>query len=154
MTAIAASDTTKQSGVAKLGWGILLVISALHIFYISWFFSGPNIMLANIAERTSLDQSEFQQGSPSAFDVITLVARQFAIVNAALGLLALLVSWKGFRHGSRWAWRAMWVLVAALMAVAATFIMAGGVTPTALVFLSLGAVALVGQLLARRGLPS
>ncbi len=144
-----ATITRSESRTAKLGWVILLVMSALLIIQgINWSLDGPDRTLTNIAGRTSLTASEFQVGNPSAFDVITLVARNFAIYGAAFGLLALLVAWKGYRHGSRWAWMVMWVLVGAIAAVAVNFIMVGGVSAIGLSFAGLAAIALVGQLLA------
>jgi hypothetical protein len=155
MTAISTSEIRKQSSVGKIGWGILLVISVLLVYYgLYWFGSGPEIMLANVAERTSLTLDDFREGSPSAYDVIALVSRQFAIGNAALGLLTLILAWNGFRHGTRLAWWAMWVLVATNIANAVTLVLAGGVNVVALTFLGLGGVTLVGQLLARRGVVS
>lgn len=152
MTAISTSELRKQSSAGKIGWGILLVISALLVYYgLYWLGSGPEIMLANVVERTSLTVDNFRQGSPSAFEVITLVSWQLAIGNVALGLLTLILAWNGFRHGTRLAWRAMWVLVATNIANAGTFVLAGGVNVVALTFLGLGGVTLVGQLLARRG---
>jgi hypothetical protein len=124
----------------------------LLVYYgLYWFASGPEITLANVAERTSLTVDDFRRGSPSAYDVIALVARQFAIGNAALGMLTLILAWNGFQHGTRLAWRAMWVLVATNMANTATFVLAGGINVVALTFLGLGGLTLVGQLLARRG---
>ena len=144
-----ATFARSESKAAKLGWVILLVISALLILQgINWSFDGPERTLTNIAEHTTLTPSEFEAGDPSAFDVITLVARNFAIYGAAFGLLALLVAWKGYRDGSRWAWMAMWVLVGAIAAVAVNFIMIGGISAVGLSFAGFAAIALVGQLLA------
>jgi hypothetical protein len=155
MASVDTSAIRAKSRVGKFGWAILLVMSAALVYYgIFWFSRGPNITLTNIAEPTSLAPDDFQQGDPSAYTIITLVARQHAIGNVALGVLALLVAWKGYRQSSRWAWRAAWVLVLNFLLVAVTFIMAGGLAPISLGFLSLGVVALVGQLLARGSIAS
>jgi hypothetical protein len=149
------TEVKKQSRVANLGWGILFTLSALLAIYgVGWFFSGPDMFLTNIAERTSLAPNEFMQGNPSAFDVMTLIAQQFAIDRAALGFLLMIIAWEGYRRGSRRAWMAMWVLVATIAATAISFIIAGGINGAAIAYLGLAAVALVGQLLSRKGLSS
>lgn len=80
---------------------------------------------------------------------MTRNVRQVAIWFMSFGLLALMVALEGFRHGSRWAWYATWVLVAATVAIGILNRAGFGV-----VLLGLTAIALVGQLLARRGLAS
>lgn len=74
-------------------------------------------------------------------------AQQVAIWFMAFGLLALLVALEGYRHGSRWAWNALWVLVAVPAAVGALYRGGFGV-----ILLGMVPIVLVGQLLARRGL--
>ena len=107
----------------------------------------PNLALENISERTSLSPSDFQEGNPSAFDVITIITRQYAIGYMALGLMAFLVVLNGYRSGSRWAWITMWVVVAALIAIAANYMLIGGIAGAGIIYLGLAIVALVGQLL-------
>ena len=150
MTSVHTIAINIQSRVGKVGWAILLVMSAALVYYsIFRFSSGPDLMLTNIAERTSLTPDDFKRGDPSAYTVITLIARQHAVGNAAWGVLTLLVARQGFRHGSRWAWRAAWVVVLNFLLVAGTFIMAGGLAPVSLGFLSVAGVTPVGQLLAK-----
>lgn len=140
-----------QSRTAKWGWGILLGMSALLTYAgLSWYFGLPQMALENIAEYASLEPGVFMQGKPSAFDIITLIARGYGAGYAALGLFALIIALEGYRHGTRWAWMAMWVLVAAYAALAFTM----SAEPFGLVIFFFAAVALVGQLLARRGLAS
>jgi hypothetical protein len=113
----------------------------------------PEMALENIAEHTSLEPDGFMVGSPSAFDVITLIARNHGTGYAALGFLSLLVALEGYQNGSRWAWTAMWVLVAAFTAMAVNFTLAAGrVYAPSFGITAIAAVALVGLLLARRGL--
>jgi hypothetical protein len=64
----------------------------------------------------------------------------------AFGSLALLIALEGFRNGSRWTWYALWVMIAALVAVGILYV--GGFGAGLLV---LAVVALVGILLARKG---
>lgn len=150
-----SSETGSQPGIAKLGWGILLLMSALLILHgASWFFIGPEISLANLAERASLDEEGFRQGSPSSFDVITLITRNYSAFEVAFGVFALVVVWKGFRTGSRWAWMASWVLVFGFAVLAANFVLAGGLGGGSPAYLAAAVLALAGQLLAGRGLSS
>lgn len=142
---------TDQSRASKWGWGILLGLSALlALAGVNWFMTLPDLALDNIAERTSLEPAGFMIGETSAFDVITLIARGYGAGYAALGLFALIIALEGCRHGTRWAWMAMWVFVAACAALAFTM----GAEPFGLVIFFFAAAALVGQLLARRGLAS
>lgn len=142
-----------QSKIAKIGWVILLGMSVLLILAgISWLFGLPQMALENIAEYASLDSSVFMQGEPSAFDVIAVIARGYGVGYTALGLMALLVALEGYRNGSRWAWRVMWVLAATFAALAGIFLLAGESYALSLGILSLAVITLVGLLLARKEL--
>lgn len=154
MTTISTLETKSQSRAAKVGWGILLVMSALLMLVgINWFMTLPELALDNIAERTTLEPAGFMIGAPSAFDIITMIARGYGVGYAALGLLALVVALEGFRHGTRWAWRAMWVLALAYAALAGTFLLAGETYALSGGLLTLAVLSLLGLLLASRGLP-
>ena len=153
MSTITALETRSQSRAAKVGWGILLVMSGLLMLAgINWFMTLPELALDNIAERTTLEPAGFMIGAPSAFDIITMIARGYGVGYAALGLLALVVALEGFRHGTRWAWRAMWVLVLAYAALAGTFLLAGETHVLSLGILTFAVVALAGIVLAQQGL--
>jgi hypothetical protein len=145
---------SSSSRAARWGWGILLGLSALLILAgIFWYTELPAMALDNIAERMSLEPDGFMVGEPSAFDIITLVTRNSSAYAVALGFLALLVAWQGYRNGSRWAWTAMWVLAATFTAVAANFTLAAGrLYAPGLGLFVFAAIALVGLLLARQGL--
>ncbi len=147
-----AGQARQISRLAKIGWGVLIAASALLLLHgIFWLFGGPEIALENIAERTSLAPSEFRQGNPSAFDVISLINRNYAILELGFGLYAALLAWRGFRRGSRWAWKAAGVLVAGLVAIAVNFTLIGGLGGGSVGYLSVAGIALVGLLLAGRG---
>lgn len=111
---------SSQSRIAKWGWGILLVVSALLVL---------NGAVLFFIEREG---------------------QTLWIVLASFGLLALVAALGGFRHGSRWAWNAMWVLVG-MLAVVGVRALVGGQS-FGLWYLFIAAMGLVGQLLARRGL--
>jgi len=141
-----------QSRSAKWGWGILLGMSVLLILQgIFWYIGLPAMALENIAEYGNLEPGVLTQGKPSAFDIITLIARGYGSGHAALGLMALLVVLEGFRHGTRWAWMTMWVLVLTYAAIAGIFLLAGETYALSLGVLVLAVIALVGLLLARKG---
>jgi hypothetical protein len=141
MTAVAAtSETKKQLRLARWGWGILLTVSALLVFNgVVWFFVGP--------QREGAQIEGFREAFPTLAQQMATNARQVAIWFVAFGLLALLVALEGYRHGSRWAWNALWILVAVLAAVGVLYRGGFGV-----ILLGLIPVVLVGQLLSRRGL--
>lgn len=140
MTAVAASETKKQSRLAKWGWGILLTVSALLVFNgVIWFFIGHR--------REGAEIEGFRQAFPSLAQQMATNAQQVAIWFMSFGLMALLVALEGFRHGSRWAWNALWILVAVLAAIGILYRGGFGV-----ILLGLLPIVLVGQLLARRRL--
>lgn len=143
-----------RSRTARVGWGILLSASALlTLAGIFWYMELPEMALDNVAERTSLEPDGFMVGEPSAFDIITLVTRNSSVYAVALGLFALLAAWQGYRYGSRWAWTAMWVLVIALTAIAVNFTLAAGrIYAPSFGLFAIAVIALVGLLLARKGL--
>lgn len=136
------TEVRNQSRLAKLGWGILLGISTLLALNgVLWFFIGP--------QRVGVSLEEFGQVNPIIARQMATNARQVAIWFLAFGLLALLVTLEGWRHLSRWAWYATWILVALLGAIGVLYRDGyGGVV------LVLAAIALVGQLLAGKGLSS
>jgi hypothetical protein len=145
-----AIEIRSQSGLARLGWGILLVMSALLILAgIGWYFSLPEMALENIAERTILEPGDFMVGG--AFGIITLIARGYGAGYAVLGLMALLVALEGFRRGTRWAWVAMWVLALAYATIAGIFMLAGESYALSFGVLSFAIITLAGLLLAYRG---
>ncbi len=111
---------TSQSRTAKWGWGILLVVSVLLVLNGAFWFF-------------------YEQEGQTLW-----------IVLASFGLLALVVSWGGFRTGSRWAWNALWVLVGLLAMIGVRALV--GDESFALWYLFIAVMGLVGQLLARRGL--
>jgi hypothetical protein len=84
------------------------------------------------------------------FIVDTQIERTIGVLLAAFGVLALVVAWEGARHGTRWAWNATWVVVGTLAAVG-VHMLRGDRADLVATYLLLAAIALVGQLLARRG---
>lgn len=148
---MASQSRPESSILAKGGWAVLLAISALMLLHaIFWIFEGPAIALESIARRTSLTPEDFNQGSPSAFDVIALTERNFAIVEAALAAVVLLIARGGFRPRSSSAWGPITSFVAALGAMAINFALAGGLQVAVSYFIGAG-VALVGLVLIRTG---
>ena len=140
-----------RSRTVRVGWSLLMGVSALLMLAgLGWYFSLPQMLLDNIVEYGNVESRALMQGEPSAFDIITLIARGYGAGYAALGLLGLLVALEGYRKGTRWAWRAMWVLVFAYIAISAIFILPGDYAPGLGTFI-LAVIALVGMLLARRG---
>jgi hypothetical protein len=148
--------TNQESGrtrTAKIGWAILLGMSALLILAgIGWYLSLPEMALENIAERTSLESDGFMVGKPSAFDIITLIARGYGAGFAILGLMALLIALEGYRNGTRWTWMVMWVLGLGYTAIAGIFLLAGETYVLSFGILGLAVITLVGLLLAGQNL--
>lgn len=108
---------------ATWGWRILVIVSALLIL------NGVGLY---------------------AFIVETHTERTIGVLLAAFGALSLVVALEGLRSGTRWAWNTMWVVVASLVAVGA-HTLRGDRLDVPATYLVLAAVALVGQILARKG---
>jgi hypothetical protein len=109
--------------VARWGWGILVALGAMLAL--------NGVMLYFVIAETAQVQTA-------------------SVLETGLGFLVLLVAWEGFRHGSHWAWRTTWVLVAVLAAVG-LHIVINGETGVGFYYLGLAAIALLGQVLAGRG---
>ena len=107
----------------KWGWGLLVTLSAL-------------LALNGLALYFFIADSHLMQ--------------TVSLMEIGVGLLALVVAWEGFRQGTRWAWKAIWVLVA-LLATLGLHMLLRGDAGVSLWYLSLAGVALFGQLLVRRG---
>jgi hypothetical protein len=149
------SDLRRVTASGRIGWIIVLGVSILLTLYGGiWYLVGPDTALENIAERTALGADAFRQGSPSAFDVISIVARQGAAFMAGLGLATLLLAWHGLRAGSPIAWRAAWAMPAAVAAFGGGFTVVPGAIAQGAVYLGAAALAAVGLVLARRGIRS
>ena len=147
-----SNEVNLPSRATQLGWSILVIVSLLLTFAgIGWTFGLPEMALENISERTSLSPEDFKMGEPSAFDVITLIARGYGTGYTALGLMSLMIALEGFRNRPRWAWNTMWVLAAAYLAIAYTFTEAGGVRPISLGLYALGFFTAAGLVLSRKG---
>jgi hypothetical protein len=147
------NSENNRTRTVKWGWGILLAVSTLLLLAgIGWYLSLPEMALENISERTTLGSEGFMVGKPSAFVIITLIARGYGAGYAALGLMALLVALEGYRNGTRWAWMVMWVLVLAYASIAGIFLLAGETYALSLGVLGIAVIALVGLLLARKDL--
>ena len=111
-----------MSAAARWGWWILIAVSAL-------------LVLNAVALY--------------AFVVDTHTERTIGVLLAAFAALMLVVAVEGLRHGSRWAWNAMWVAVVSL-ALVGLHMLRGERLDLVLTYLLLAAVALAGQLLAAR----
>ena len=84
------------------------------------------------------------------FIVDTQVERTLGLLLVAFGAVSLAVSLEGLRHGTRWAWTTTWVVVGSLTAVG-LHMLRGDRVDLVLTYLVLAGVALIGQLLAGRG---
>lgn len=140
-----------QTRSQKLGWGILLVISALMVLNgVTWFVVGPDMSLSYTAQVAGVPVEEFTQLYPGVVEHLARNTRQVAIWFAGFGLMALIVALEGFRNGSRWAWIATWVVVGVPIAIGINYLSGGELGFDNVGMFFFGAVALVGQLLARK----
>ena len=145
------SNAWGRTRTQKWGWGILIALSALLALsgVVLYFMSAS----PTISEQdTGVPMAEVRQAYPTVADQVVREGQSISILSAAFGVLTLTVALEGFRHGSRWAWNATWVLVAVLVALSVQVLVVSGRLGIGGWSLSLAAVALLGQLLARRWL--
>ena len=147
---MATAKEKSQSSAAKWGWRILLVLSAVFVLGggLSFFLE---FSLSTFEQDTGVPLGEFRQAYPTVANLLAREGRNMSIFEVSLGLIALVVSLEGLRHGSRWSWNAIWVLGGALTALGVHALF-GGSPFVSLFSLIMAALALVGQLLARKGL--
>lgn len=140
-----------QSRAAKWGWGILIAVSALlavngvGLYFLS---ASPAIF----EQDTGVPMAEVSRAYPTVANQVVREGQNVSILLTCFGLLALVVAREGFRHGSRWAWNATWILVAWLMVGGFQSLVINGRLDIGGFYLAFATVSLVGQLLARRGL--
>lgn len=141
----------RHSIVGGAGWAILLGVAGLLVMHGAiWFFVGPNIALDNIAERVDLSTATFRQGNSSAFDIIRITARNAAILEVTLGALAMLFGLQSIRRGDPRARPLMWAMAAAIIAMAANFILVGAISAGSS-YLLVALAAIGGLMLTRSG---
>lgn len=143
-----------QSRAGRLGWRILIVVGALiGLNGISWFFVGPGAVTSLISEHLGISANEFENTYPDAVTQIRAEARWIAVYLTAIGTMGFLAARTGRRLLARWTWHITWVMVVTPIAIAlvGTLEFGGDALRSgfALGMLSLGIIALIGQVLAR-----
>ncbi|MBI5290632.1 MAG: hypothetical protein HY872_02010 [Chloroflexi bacterium] len=142
-----------QSRAAKWGWGILIALSAfLALNGVGLYFLSASPAI--FEQDTGVPMAEVSRTYPTVADQVVREGQNISILLTGFGLLALAVALEGFRHGSRWVWNSTWVLVAWLVVGAFQALVVSGRLAFGGFYLAFAVIALVGQLLARRGLAS
>ena len=96
----AVESTKRTSRGTQIAWWLLILLSALlFLAGVGWLVSLPEMMLENIAEYGNVELSALTNGNPSAFDIITLIARGYGLGFSAVGLLGVLLALAGKRNG-------------------------------------------------------
>lgn len=140
-----------QSRAAKWGWGILIAVSALLVVNgVGLYFLSASPAI--FEQDTGVPMAEVSRAYPTVANQVVREGQNVAILSTCFGLLALVVALEGFRHGTRWAWNAAWVLVAWPVVGGFQTLVVNGRLDLGGFFVAFGVIALVGQLLARRGL--
>ncbi|MBI4329482.1 MAG: hypothetical protein HY685_06425 [Chloroflexi bacterium] len=145
------SDASRRTRTQKWGWGILISVSAILVLNgVGLYFLSASP--TTFEQDTGVPMAEVRQAYPTVADQVVREGQNVSILLTSLGLLALAVAVEGFRHGSRWAWNSTWVLVAWLVVGGTQMLLINGRLDLGGFYLAFAAVALLGQLLARRGL--
>lgn len=138
-----------QSRIQKIGWGLLIGLAGLFAFGgIGWWFGGPGISVSFGARVSGMSTGTFTDLYPRLAVHMTHQARQTAVLYSGLGLIALINSIAGLRGAPRWVWYGTWALVVTPIAISLQYL-GGGLSFDNLGLLSIGGVALLGQLMAR-----
>ena len=147
------THVSSRPNVAKWGWGILLVVSALLVLNgVALYFISASP--TTFEQDTSVSMSAVRQAFPTVADHVVREGQIISVLLASMGLMAVVVALEGYRVGNRWAWMAMWILVGMLAFFAFGFLVSADRPDIGGFYLLLVAVTLVGQLLARTGLSS
>lgn len=138
-----------QTTVQRAGWWVLAVITALLTLNgVVWYFVGPGMAVGYAAKITSMTADAFTSLYPRLAQHMGDNAQQTGVLYAAFGLMGFIASLEGLRKGSRLAWAITWVAVAAPLAAGLSYL-GVGLSFDNLGQISIGLVALVGQLLAK-----
>lgn len=144
----------KLSLARRSGWWILIAVAGLFAFGgIGWWFSGPEVSVGFGARVSGMTLDTFEELYPRLTIHMTHQARQTAVLYSALGFITLANSIAGIRAARRWAWYGTWAIVAAPIVISLQYL-GGGLSFDNLGLLSIGALALLGQLLALPRRPS
>lgn len=146
---IQTAERMGETRARNVGWALLIIVSGLLILDgVVWFFIGPKIMW--FQDVTGVPLSTFRSQYPLVADHMASSARQVAIWMTAFGVLALTIGVEGFRHSSRWAWIAGWIVAAFMAVLAVNYAYAGENAPVLGIFFGGALLSAVGLLLARR----
>lgn len=127
-------------------WIVLLVSGLVMLNGAGWFFVGPS--LSTFEQDTGIALVQFTRDYPQAARLLALQARNTAILLVGLGLLAAAATATVAGSELRAARMGGWAFGLTLAGVGLSEILSGAVFGIA--YLTLGALALVGQALAVR----
>jgi hypothetical protein len=147
-TVIDDMASASRSRADTWGWRTLLVLSALLVL------NGAVAMflVEDLVEQDyGVPLIELETTYPSVADGALRRMQSTAIWWMAFGAMSLGVAVAGLRNGSRWAWYVSWVLAFALTAFGIHAV-TGGETVFGVGLLAGAGVAVLGLMLARRGL--
>ncbi|MBI1259502.1 MAG: hypothetical protein GC204_18700 [Chloroflexi bacterium] len=117
---MAAAGQAREKAYQRYAWVILFLLSALLVLDIV-IVAGVEDHASEFQKDTGVTWQEFTTAYPGVADAYVLNQRLLYVGFTSLALFGLVVTWVGFRHGDRWAWFAMWLLVAALALTALLF---------------------------------
>lgn len=132
---------------AKAGRALLLLVSALVTLNgLGWLFYGPT--LATFEQDTGIRLAEFLEAYPAAARLISIQARNTAILLIGLGMMGAARILSHQEDTTRWNRVSGWVFGATLAGIGLAELFAGAAF--GLAYLGLGVLALIGQALYRR----
>lgn len=131
----------------KVGRFVLMLVSALVVLNgVGWFFVGPT--LSTFEQDTGVSVVEFSAAYPSAAHLLSLQARNTAILIMGIGLLGLGRLFPNHADTSTAVRLSGWAFGVTLAGVGFSELAAGAAF--GLAYLGLGVLALIGQALYRR----
>lgn len=136
----------KRGRMGRVGrWILIAVSAAVALNGAGWFFVGPS--LATFEQDTGIQLAQFEAAYPAAAHLLALQARNTAILLMGIGLMSL-IAFTSSSHVSASSGLGAWLFGFTLAGVGASELAAGAVF--GLAYLTLGIVALLGQMLSVR----
>lgn len=139
------TDMARTDG--RAAWIVLAVSGLVTLNGVGWFFVGPT--LSTFEQDTGIPLAEFLGAYPEAGRLISLQARNTALLLVGLGLMGAAIALTARTAESGPVRMGGWAFGLALAGVGLSELLAGA--PFGAAYLILGAAALLGQGLTARG---
>ncbi len=107
-----SSQNQKTENVyLKYSWIIFVAIGIFGFAFALFSIISPFLgIFTNIESETGVNWDQFATANPEMATLILESNYWLMAVMASIALFSIIIAWKGFRHGEKWAWYTMWLL--------------------------------------------